>query len=533
MKKIFNYILLGAVLIGASSCEKYLDINENPNGFISATPDLVLPQAIVGSASLTNTFSNTLADVGGQRANGGGFGGFGDVVTYQWTNNNAGYSALWTGTYDNVNDYQYVIRETSADPKLIYSTSIARIMKSMAFARLVDQFNDVPYSEALMGQKILTPKFDKAEDIYQDLVKQLDTAMIAITAAQAIASTPAAATVIVSSTDPLFGGNMTMWKQYANTLKLRLLIKMAGVPALQSVANQAFTNFNTSIGFINSDAIVNPVYVKIDRPNPTYNSLGYLTTGAISVTSRIPTRWMYSFYNGTKLSDSYRGKAVYRSFPSTIINQLGDESAGVPAAPSTGTSWSLLKNKDAIDTVGITKGAAMGQPIMLAAESQFLQAEAYARGYLAGDSKIAFDNGIAASFTYLYKDASNKVKTGFNVAADVAAYQTENALSYLVNYDLAVTLAQKIEAIITQKYIAFNMIQNDEAFNEFRRTGYPAIVDGSIDPTRTFASKQSTSTRPDKLPSRILYPQTEYNLNPTNVPAGINQFTSRIFWDLN
>lgn len=255
---------------------------------------------------MTNTFSNTLGDVGGQRANGGGFGGFGDVVTYQWTNNNGGFTTLWTATYDNVNDYQYVIRETTSDPKQAYATSIARIMKSMAFARLVDQFNDVPYSEALQGNKILTPKFDKAEDVYQDLVKQLDTAMITIAAAKA---KPDGVNSIKSSADPLFKGDMT----------------------------------------------------KMD--------------------------------------------AICEYFKATVIDQ----------------------------------------------------------------------NGECSCFT-------------------ISIY---------------------------------------EAFNEFRLTGFPAIVDGSIDATRSFASKQSTSTRADKLPSRLLYPQNEFNLNPTNVPTGINQFTSRIFWDLN
>ncbi len=77
------------------------------------------------------------------------------------------------------------------------------------------------------------------------------------------------------------------------------------------------------------------------------------------------------------------------------------------------------------------------------------------------------------------------------------------------------------------------MIHNDEGFNEFRRTGYPKIVNGSLDALLTFASRQSVSPRADKLPARILYPQLEYNLNPKNAPANIDKFTSRIFWDLN
>ena len=437
MKKIFNYILLGAIFVGASSCEKYLDINENPNSFTSATPELVLPQAIVGSAAITSSFNTGLADIAGQRANGGGFGGFGDVVTYQWTATNGTYSGLWTSSYDNLNDYEYVIEATKSDPKLAYSTAMARIMKSMGFARLVDQFNDIPYSEALKGNKILTPKFDKGQDVYQDLVKQLDSAMIAITAAQANPEV----SVPKSSADPMFKGDMDRWKRYANTLKLRLLVRMAGVPELQAFTGPAFASFDTSIGFLTADAVVNPGYEKTTRPNPTYNALGYATDGATTQTSRIPTKWMYSFYNGVKLTDPYRGKAVYRSFPSAIVNQLGDESADVPKAPASGSSWSVLADNNDSDAIGITKGPAAGQIVMTAAESYFLQAEAYERGYLSGNAQAAFDNGIVASFNYLYKDATNTVPATMNVATDVAAYKAANNTSYLVNYELAASQA--------------------------------------------------------------------------------------------
>jgi hypothetical protein len=183
--------------------------------------------------------------------------------------------------------------------------------------------------------------------------------------------------------------------------------------------------------------------------------------------------------------------------------------------------------------IGVVKGPAQAQPVMIAAESYFLQAEAYARGYMVGDAAAAFNNGILQSFTYLYKNASNVVETGKNPAGDVALYKTENATSPLVNFSLALTPEQKVEAIITQKYIALNQISNDEAFNEFRRTTYPKVVNGSPDALLTFASSKSVSTHVDKLPTRFLYPQEENNLNGANVPTGINKFSSLIFWDLN
>ncbi|WP_231459807.1 SusD/RagB family nutrient-binding outer membrane lipoprotein [Pedobacter sp. Leaf132] len=530
MKKIFKYILLSGMVIFSSACKKYLDVNTNPNSLTSATPNLILPQAIVGAASISNSFSLSLADFSGARANAGGFGGFGSVVTYDFGTGD--YQGLWTSTYDNAQDFQYVLENTVADPTLIYSTSIARIMKSFAFERLVNQFNDVPYSQALKGTAVLSPKYDAASDVYKGCIADLDKAIVDITAGQANAATAK----VAASADPLFAGDMNNWKRLANTIKLRMLIKMAGVPSLQTYTTPAFSSFNTTIGVLTADAIVQPGYVKTDRPNPVYNSIGFTTTGTNTTTSRIPTKWIYSFYDGNKLSDAFRGKVIYRGFPSNIINQLGDESSSVPAAAAAGSAWITGGASDGVSGTplfGVVKGPTMGTPIILATEANFLLAEAYTRNYLAGNAETAFYNGITQSFNYLYKDFSNTVPGTKDVATDVASYRTLNATSPLVNFSLAATTDQKIEAIITQKYIALNMISNDEAFNEFRRTTYPRIVNTSTNPIATFASLKSISTHVDKLPTRVLYPQQEYNLNPANVPANINKFTSLIFWDPN
>lgn len=526
MKKYIKYILLSSIVVVTSSCKKFLDINTDPNNLTSASAALILPQAITNSALIANNSSQSMSDFGGFQANAGGFGGFGSVVTYDYGTGN--FNGLWIGTYDNAYDFEYIINNTANDLDFAYSTAIARIMKSLDFERLVNQYNDAPYSDALKGPSSLQPKYDKAEAIYKACIAELNKAIADISTAQTKSTT----IKIAATTDPLFSGNMDLWKKFANTIKLRMLIKMAEVPAEKTYATAGFAAIDRTLGFLITDAINQPTYEKTTRPSPVYSSIGFSATGNNVNTSRIPSRWIYSFYNGNKLTDPGRGGAIYRNFPSTPINQLGDESAGVPPALATGSSWFTGDNAVS-STFGVVKGPGQGVPVMLAAESYFLQAEAFARNYLSGDAAAAYNNGILQSFTYIYKNASNVLAEGKNPVADVATYLLNNETSSLVNFSLAVSMEQKIEAIITQKYIAFNMIANDEAFNEFRRTGYPKIVNGSLNPLLTFASRQSISTRADKLPARILYPQQEYNLNPANAPAGIDKFGSRIFYDLN
>lgn len=526
MKNYLKYMMLGAVVVASSSsCKKFLDINTNPNSLTQATPQLILPQAIVGSASMSSFFSNEFREFSGASANAGGFGGFGATVTYDFSTGR--FSDIWTNTYDNANDYEYVIKNTGTDPALVYSASIARIMKAFAFERLVNQFNDVPYSDALRGTEKLQPTYDKGEDVYKACIADLTKAVADITTGAAAATTSS----IEAKYDPLFKGDMNQWKKFANTIRLRMLIKMAGVSAHTAYAKASMAAISSD-GYLVDDAIVQPGYEKTTRPNPRYSSLAFSSTGAITgPNSSIPTKWMYSFYDGGKLTDPGRGKVIYRGFPSAIKNQLGDESAAAPKADAAGSAWFTGTKEQ--NVLGAVKGPGMGMPLILAAESNFLQAEAFVRGYLTGNAASAFDEGITQSFKYLYKDVTGAVDPSKNVATDVAAYKTANNLSFLVNFALATTDEQKIEAIITQKYIALNMISNDENFNEFRRTAFPRIVNGSSDALETFASRQSVSTAADKLPSRVLYPQVEFNLNPSNVPQGIDKFKSKIFWDVN
>ncbi|KAA0991653.1 SusD/RagB family nutrient-binding outer membrane lipoprotein [Dyadobacter aurulentus] len=523
--KRYNISWMLALLITAlSSCSDYLDINTNPNSATQADALLVLPQAIVGSASISNQFNNYGAHLGGYMANAGGFSGFGNLFNYQLIPGD--YNALWVNTYDNLNDYKYVLDQTQGNDELAYANAAAKIMTALNYQKLVDAFGDVPYTEALKNNANLTPKYDDAATIYQDLVVKLDSAITIIDGAEFPKS-------LNSSSDPMFGGDMTNWKKLANTLKLKMLIRVSGVAALNSFVTASFAAMDKQLGFLTDDAIVNPGYVK-DKPNPRWNSWGYQTTGALANTSRTVTEFAFGFYKGQKLTDNGRGSVIYKNFTTnTPVNQLGNE-VDAPTIITNYSTWytgNFSSSSSIGNALGILKGPSQGQVLLLLAEAELLQAEAKLKGFLAGDFATNFDAGVAASFRYLYKDVTNVVSADKNVATDVAKYKADNDESYLVNIKLATTPAQRLEAIITQKYIAVNMINSEEGYNEFRRTGFPVTAPAG-DGYHNIASLLSTSTRADKLPSRILYPSSEQSYNAANYRA-INQFTDLIFWDPN
>jgi hypothetical protein len=532
MKRFLNITLIIAILVTATSCKKsYLDINENPNSATASTPELVLPAALTTTGGLLVTYLDYGNWMAGYQANAGGYSYTGSTtITYAFTS--LSNNGLYTSPFANLKDYQYIIDNTTGVEKYALFNAVARIMKSYTYQKLVDEYGDVPYSEALKGNAVVTPKYDDAATVYKALVAEID-ASIAELQTYGSNSTVTA----LGKSDVVFDGNVTKWIQFANNIKLRILTR-ARTSSISDFVTTAFSSFSAE-GFLTDDVIIDPGYSSASAiQNPMWNTYHSSYTGTATGTgiSRIPTTWIMSFYNGVKLADSRRGGLTYKNFGSTPVNQLGNESA--PSAISGYPAWyiGVGTGASAPEAQGILKSRVMGQIIFPAFETYFLLAEAALNGYaLAGTAKTNFDDGIEASFNYLEKfGSSNAVTASSTPEADAKAYQAANVTTestrYLANYDLATTYAQRLEAIITQKYIALNFVDSYEAWTEFRRTTYPKIVNGSGSATATFASSQSSSTRVDRLAVRSIYPQNEYNLN-SNTPAGINVFTNKIFWD--
>lgn len=522
MKRSIKYIFGFSLIISIYACKKDLDINKNPNNPTSATVDLVLPSAIVRTANSLERYNFMGAQQVGYLSNGGGVSGWGGIVSYNW--NTGDFAGLWATSYDVLSDVEYVLNNSQGNDSFKEFNAAAKVLKAYNFSLLVDTYNDVPYSEALKGEGKLQPKYDKAPDIYKNLADLLDQAI-------ATFKTVSAASKLFQTADPLFGGRAASWAAFAQTLKLRLVLKGQGKVSFSN------TTFDSSVGFLSDDAIVQPGYTKIaGKQNPMWDSWAYDASGtAIGAASNYAVNpFVLTFYDGTKIGDLARADAIYIAGARTPVNQLGyqEADAGRGQAPS---SWFVVADGASASSntaakIGILKGPDAGQPLMLASESYFLQAEANVKGLLSGDAATNFKSGITASYNYLYKDNTGTVPSSRNPIADEQDYEDSNSDNPLVNFTLAASTDQKLEAILTQKYIAFNMLFGHEAWNEYRRTGYPTIVVApNPDPELSFVSIVSESTAPDRLPTRIQYPANEFKYNASNVPA-INKYSSKIFW---
>ena len=521
-----------------ASCSNYLDINTNPNQAISSTPRLLTSSSLAGTANVLEAFNAYGMETGGYGANAGGYGGFNELFTYQYTNNT--FTGLWSGIYSNLENYQQIINIAKKDPnsKYINYEAIAMIMQAHDYQLLVDQYNDVPYKTALGGLANLTPAYDKGTDIYPLLAQKLDSAIAKIHQSKKLVPAP----VLVSAEDVVFGGDTTMWKKLANTLKLKLMIRGQGKVTFVN------TSFDPA-GFLTADVLINPGFRNDNgRQNPKWANWAWDYAGVAINKAWMPSTYALSFYDGTKLLDTTRGRLTYYNYSlgtAKISNQLGFEDVNVPSCPE-GTFWYPGTNRTATSagsSTGALKGPDAGYPLFTAAESYFLQAEAQVRGISIPGALTTgqiFDKGLVTAFAYSnslpdlsqakmhhYNSVTKKLYAWTPDSA-VVYYKNANAASYLVNFSLAATLDQQIEAIITQKYIALNFIHSHEGWNEYRRTGFPVSTGASA--STSFASIKSQATRGNKLPTRLLYPVTEARYNPTNVPQGISPLTSLIFW---
>jgi hypothetical protein len=168
MKKYFiltTVFLL--VTLGFSGCKKgYLDINTNPNTATSSTPQLVLPALLNNMSSSFMTYFNFGSRIVGYQANGGGVSFVGTpMITYNF--DSGSNTGLFTSAFSDLRSIQYLINTTSGVPQYALYNGVARILKSYNYQLLVDEYGDVPYTNALLGSDNVTPTYDSQTAVYQ------------------------------------------------------------------------------------------------------------------------------------------------------------------------------------------------------------------------------------------------------------------------------------------------------------------------------------------------------------------------------
>src|SRR5437868_6019347 len=180
--KALSRLLLITTIVVAGCSKGYYDVNTNPNASTNASVDLVLSNALKTTAQTPINAYQFLSEWLGYWAPSGSFAiSASDASSYKETTDYADLTAqsafqLWTGFYNNLEDYQYIEDAATKNNQYFY-VAAAKTMKAFVYQQMVDMFNNVPYSHALKGAANLTPAYDKAKDVYEALSTDLGQAV--------------------------------------------------------------------------------------------------------------------------------------------------------------------------------------------------------------------------------------------------------------------------------------------------------------------------------------------------------------------
>ena len=478
MKKIRNNISKYAVLLALTatplvitSCRQELDINVDPNNPSQATLPGLLSASQVGFAFAlggegTRMPASIVQHYAGHRAQPL------DYAQYRITS--SATDGTWTALYNTLMDMKEMENKAAASGNQAY-LGVSKILQAHAFSVTTDLFGDIPFSQALQGRTNITPVYDKQEDIYPALITMIDEGVAALTAA----------TETISG-DIVYGGDVTKWKKYGNSLKLRLLNHLS---SRQPNAAANFLATNPSLIDTSADDAKVLFGSVASNANPIYQFDVLSGRKDQAVASTIVDKMK-------ALSDPR--VSVY--FEPVTRNALGLKGQYLGNAPGNDTEDS---QKNRYSRVG-SAYASIKAPVVLmsAAEVNFIKAEVYHRASNAASAQAAYQAAITQDFAALGLSSS--------------------AAAYLANANVAYD--GTLQRIMEQKWIT--MFQASyESWVDWRRTGFPVL---------TPAANNMTS---NVIPRNLPYPEVEINSNRANLVAGpgvpipYTGLSNRVWWD--
>lgn len=460
-------------------------------------------------------------------------------IDWWWNYNLYAYSdaysgAYWDGVYSGnrgaVRDVTTVfdLWKDAEGYELDYNMS--RVMRVYVMHRMTDLYGDVPYSEAGRPNEFSYPKYDTQESIYMDMLNELDQAQANLSGG----------TAQMGNQDVYFQGNAASWKKFANSLMLRLAMRLSKVDPATA---QTWVQKAVSNGLITSNA----ENVKLEHPG------GVTTDDSAEPYAKIFAHEDKEFF----LSEGFVNLLASTEDPRlgligcvcedpsiSIQNsayQLGDPNPeiqkGLPGGynNSKGSSWFIGKkvaefNNDEYlanytSMYSVPNRYTYSDPtsptfIVTYAQTQLLLAEAAVRGWVSGDAKSYYENGVRAALEQFSQFPNGtRLYQQYMTTAAIDAYLAANPFD------------GSLKQINTQYWI--NCFCDEyESFANWRRTGYPELT-----PTYDPANPYGMTATDGSIPRRFIYPSTESQVNSTHYEEAVGKlnkgdsFESRMWWD--
>ena len=472
-----RYIYTVLVLMLVISCTKdFEEINTNTNAPVTVQPSLLLRQVIYDYGEQMSYEGFTAGNLLGQYSTALDFNLFDrhDLKSPQLGGN------PWPIFYQNLRDNEIILNLSQENTAFAVYEGPARIMKAYMAAGLTDLFGDVPYSEAFKGDtETVTPVYDSQESIYMDENGVFDNLDKGIAAIENYTGT------IALEGDILFNGDLEGWIRFANSLKIKYLMR---VSSKINVAAQL--QIIVAEGNFIDDNSENAIFNFTDG-EPNNFRLARLRIGDFN--NYVLSETMDEILTG--LNDP-RIDRLYRPFANSTDNGYNGLLNGIDA--SEGVS---LADYSLLGTIFRENTGLLDANFMTSMETHFLLAEAAQKGLITADTETLYNTGVTQAFDY---------------------WQVDLPADYLT-VDAALDDGNPLENIITQKWIA-NSINGYEGWVEYRRTGFPQL--------KTI----SASLNNNLIPIRMPYPSEEEALNSVNYTTASNNTEGNsinvpVWWD--
>ncbi len=495
-KNIKTGIATGLVLL-ASSCSGFLDINKDPNNLADSqvTSTYLLPTTQVGTAFLVGNHLNLLQTCWMQHSSGTG------TQTQQYDIFNVfpadgEVNTVWTLAYAQVlPDLNAIIRKSTAVEDFQH-VGMAQVLKVYIFSLLTDAFGDIPFKEASLGA-FVKPKYDTQEAIYAQLLLDIDGAIANLAKSNKL--------IPAASGDIIFAGNVTNWRRVAKSIKLKLLVqqrnKKQDVAAINALIAEndfiASNNANFNVGFGFAANAFHPLYQYnyISRPLDLGISTRFLDSMRVNNDPRIASYFTYTAFNVSTNTPSY----------------VAIDNGTVAQGPSTRSRWGrYLTNVVQAAPSAATPAPTANTPVRMITKSMV-------NFWLAEAALTMGVGGAGADVTYFrqaLQDQMDDVRT-FCAITDPAPF-TAYINARVAAYSALTNTEAKLNLLIREKWISLagNAF---ESYNDFRRTGYPRLA---LPQNPTLA----------QFPSSYPYPQDEINNNSDNVPANAQNLLDKVWW---
>lgn len=487
MKK-FKYLYIGVlstILSGMfTSCESYLDVNENPNypGESQVTVSSLLPSAFTGSASVMGYQYQLYGGMWSQHyTQNPSSSQYITLVNYAMTSSSD--LRLWRIPYaDVLPDLDFVIKKSEAEGAWNYWV-VGKVMTAFTYHVLTDAYGDIPFTEALQGKNC---KYDDSKTVvYPGILKMLNDAI----AKEADASEPGLLAMDVE--DYVFGGDISKWIKFAKTLKLKLLMRDFNTNRTEIQTMLAAGGFLTE-----DDATVHCFEDIVNKSNPFYENDRRQLNTTNNVRACTTLYYYLNEYDDPRISDFYdrTDNNSYRAIP------YGHRSSTIYSRSTTSRA---------------TIGALDPVYYMSAAEAEYLLAECYARLADASNAKIHYDRAVTLSFERWGHDAADFIATG-------GAYEFNSTNE-----------ESMLKSILMQKWVASTRCQAWDTWFDINRTGIPAI--GTLTTENpgyvlgTLAYNENSSLANGQYAHRFIYSRESLDYN-TNAPSVVPRITEPLWW---